>query len=159
MNNLTKTNAIRLLEAAGIPHEIREYEVDESDLSGTTVARKTGLEPECVFKTLVAVGDKNGICVFCIPVNCELDLKKAATASGNKKVEMLHLNQLLPTTGYIRGGCSPVGMKKSYPTYIDESCVLWDTIALSAGARGMQMLVAPDNIIALCSMITADITV
>ena len=156
---MTKTNAIRLLEAAGIPHEIREYEVDESDLSGTTVAKKVGLDPECVFKTLVATGDKKGICVFCIPVNCELDLKKAATASGNKKVEMLHLNQLLPTTGYIRGGCSPVGMKKSFPTYIDESCILWDTIALSAGARGMQMLVAPDNIITLCSMKTADITV
>ena len=156
---MTKTNAIRLLETARIPHEIREYEVDENDLSGTTVAKKTGLDPECVFKTLVATGDKNGVCVFCIPVNCELDLKKAATASGNKKVEMLHLNQLLPTTGYIRGGCSPVGMKKSYPTYIDESCILWDTIALSAGARGMQMLVAHDNIIALCSMKTVDITV
>lgn len=155
---MNKTNAIRLLEAAGLPYEIREYDVNENDLSGTTVAQKTGLDPDRVFKTLVAIGDKCGICVFCIPVNCELDLKKAAFISKNKKVEMLHLNQLLPTTGYIRGGCSPVGMKKDYPTYIDESCILWDTIALSAGARGMQMLVAPGDIISLCSMQQADIT-
>ena len=155
----TKTNAVRLVQQAGFSCEEAFYEYQEDDLSGMHAAQTIGLPPEQVFKTLVAKGARTGINVFCIPVCCELDLKKAAKISGNKKVEMLHLNQLLPTTGYIRGGCSPVGMKKSYPTYIDESCVLWDTIALSAGARGMQMLVAPDNIIALCSMITADITI
>lgn len=155
---MTKTNVVRLLEASSIPFETMEYAVTEDDLSGVTVAKKTGLEPERVFKTLVAVGDKKGIAVFCIPCNTELDLKKAAIVSGNKKVEMLKLSELLPTTGYIRGGCSPIGMKKAFPTYIDETCVLWDTIALSAGMRGMQIILAPDDVIRYVGMTSADLT-
>jgi len=153
-----RTNAIRLLEAANIPFSTMEYEVDESDLSGISIARKTGLDPDTVFKTLVAQGDKTGILVFCIPVDCSLDLKKAAAISGNKKVELLPLSKLLPTTGYIRGGCSPVGMKKVFPTFIDETALLWDTIALSGGARGLQMLVNPEEIISYCHMQSGDLT-
>jgi len=153
-----RTNVIRLLETAGISFSTVEYEVDESDLSGISIAAKTGLEPDTVFKTLVAEGDKTGILVCCIPVACSLDLKKAAAISGNKKVDLLPLVKLLPTTGYIRGGCSPVGMKKTFPTFIDETAALWDTIALSGGARGLQILVSPEDIIAYCHMKTADLT-
>lgn len=154
---MTKTNALRLLEAASVPFETKEYPVSEDDLSGVTVARKTGMEPERVFKTLVAVGDKKGIAVFCIPCNCTLDLKKAALISGNKKIEMLKLSDLLAATGYVRGGCSPIGMKKAYPTFIDETCALWDTIAVSAGVRGMQIIISPDDLIAYTGMIPTDL--
>lgn len=142
-----KTNAMRMLTAAGIEYEAIEYAWDEDDLSGTTVAAKTGLPCEVVFKTLVAFGDKNGHCVFCIPVDCELDLKKAAKYSGNKRVELLPLKQLLPVTGYIRGGCSPVGMKKSFPTYFDETCILFEKIAVSAGVRGCQLLIGTEALL------------
>ena len=118
---MTKTNAMRLMAQAGIPIRVQAYEVDESDLSGLHAAEQIGMPPEQIFKTLVARGDKTGVCVFCIPVCCELDLKKAAKVSGNKKVEMIHVRELLGLTGYIRGGCSPVGMKKQYPTYIEEA--------------------------------------
>lgn len=143
---MNKTNAMRLLEQAGIKFEIKEYEVDENDLSGVSVAKKTGLDPDSVFKTLVAKGEKNGIAVFCIPVTCELDLKKAAKAVGEKKIDMVHVKELLPLTGYIRGGCSPVGMKKQYPTFIDETAVLFDLIAVSAGVRGAQIVIDPDDL-------------
>ena len=143
---VVKTNAVRLLEAAGIKFELGEYEVDEDDLSGVHAAQVLGMPPEQMFKTLVARGDRNGIAVFCIPVAEELDLKRAAAASGNKNVEMVHVRELLSLTGYIRGGCSPVGMKKCYPTYIDETCVLFDQIAVSAGRRGLQLLIAPDDL-------------
>ena len=113
---MNKTNVIRLLEANKIPHDIKTYDVDEDDLSGTSVAQKIGVDEEIVFKTLVAEGDKTGIIVFCIPVNSELNLKKAATVSGNKKVELIPTKNLLAVTGYIRGGCSPIGMKKKFPT-------------------------------------------
>lgn len=140
------TNAMRLLTQAGIEFETKEYEVDENDLSGETVAKKVGLDPDSVFKTLVTKGDKNGIAVFCIPVTGELDLKKAAKATGNKKIEMVAVKDLLGLTGYIRGGCSPVGMKKQYPTYIDETAVLFDKIAVSAGVRGCQVVLDPEKL-------------
>lgn len=143
---MVKTNAMRLLEQAGIKFETKEYEVDESDLSGETVASKVGMDPDSVFKTLVTKGDKNGIAVFCIPVTGELDLKKAAKATGNKKIEMVAVKDLLGLTGYIRGGCSPVGMKKQYPTFIDETAILFDKIAISAGVRGCQMILDPERL-------------
>ncbi len=143
---MNKTNAMRLLEQAGIEFETREYEVDESDLSGESVAKKVGLDPDSVFKTLVVRGDKKGIAVFCVPVTAELDLKKAAKATGDKKIEMVHVKELLGLTGYIRGGCSPVGMKKQYPTFIDETCILFDRIAVSAGVRGAQIITEPNKL-------------
>ncbi len=147
-----KTNAVRLLEAAGIPFELGEYEVDEDDLSGVHAAELIGMPPEQVFKTLVARGDRNGIAVFCIPVAEELDLKRAAAVSGNKSLQMVHVRELLALTGYIRGGCSPIGMKKHYPTYVDETCILFDRIAVSAGRRGLQLFISPD---ALCRFLGA----
>ena len=141
---MIKTNAMRLLEAADIPFQVTEYEYDENDLSGVHAARQIGMPPEQVFKTLVTRGDRNGINVFCIPVDSELDLRKAASVSGNKKVEMVHVKELLGLTGYIRGGCSPVGMKKKYPTYLDETVILFDVIAVSAGVRGQQIFIDPE---------------
>lgn len=139
----TKTNAVRLVEQAGIPCREEFYEFDEHDLNGNHAAEAIGKPAEEVFKTLVARGERTGINVFCIPVCCELDLKKAAKAAGDKNMEMVHVKELLNLTGYIRGGCSPVGMKKKYPTFIDETCQLWDEIAVSAGARGHQMILPP----------------
>mgnify|MGYP002518431611 FL=1 len=153
-----KTNAIRLVEKAGIPYEEKFYEYDESDLSGNHAAQVLGMPEERVFKTLVARGERTGINVFCIPVCCELDLKKAAKAAGDKNMELIHVKELLGLTGYIRGGCSPVGMKKKYPTYMDELCLLSDTIALSAGERGHQMIVPPQPIAALLDARLADLT-
>ncbi len=141
---MNKTNAMRMLEAAKIPFELLEYPVDESDLSGESVARKTGKDPAQIFKTLVFSGEKNGFGVCCIPTCEELDLKKVAKAFGEKKVEMIHVKDLLKTTGYIRGGCSPVGMKKAYPTVIDETAVLFDKIYVSAGVRGAMLGVEPN---------------
>ena len=155
---MTKTNALRLITQAGIPHRTASYDFDEHDLSGAKAAAAIGMPPEQVFKTLVARGDKTGVVVFCIPVLCTLDLKKAAKVSGNKKVEMVHMNELLPLTGYIRGGCSPIGMKKAYPTFIDESAELFDEIAVSAGARGQQILLAPGDLINYVSMSSCDLT-
>ncbi len=144
---MTKTNVMRLLDAAGVHYRTAEYEYDESDLSGRHAAEQLDLPAEQVFKTLVARGDKTGPVVFCIPVLDELDLRRAAAVSGNKKVELIHLKELLPLTGYLRGGCSPIGMKKKFPTYIDETCILFDEIAVSAGARGKQIILAPDDLI------------
>ena len=141
----TKTNAVRLVQQAGIPCREAFYEFDEQDLSGVHAAQAIGMPEEQVFKTLVARGEKTGINVFCIPVCCELDLKKAAKAAGDKNMELVAVKELLGLTGYIRGGCSPVGMKKHYPTFIDETCTLWDEIAVSAGARGHQMIVPPQR--------------
>lgn len=142
-----KTNAMRMLDRAKIEYEAIFYEVDESDLSGTHVADSVGLPYSQVFKTLVAKGDKSGPCVFCIPVDKEIDLKLAANASGNKKVEMIAVKDLLNLTGYIRGGCSPVGMKKQFPTYFDESISLHEKITISAGIRGCQLLLKSDKLI------------
>lgn len=150
-----KTNAVRLVEQAGIPCREQFYDYDEKDLSGIHAAQALGMPPEQVFKTLVARGERTGINVFCIPVNCELDLKKAARAAGDKNMELVAVRELLGLTGYIRGGCSPVGMKKKYPTFIDELCILSDEIAVSAGARGHQMIVPPER---LAEMISAKLT-
>jgi len=140
---MTITNAMRLLKQAGIPFDTAEYEVDENDLSGVHAAQMLGIDPDCMFKTLVARGDKKGIYVFCIPVAEELDLKKCASVVKEKKIEMVQVKELLGLTGYIRGGCSPVGMKKKFPTYIDETAQLFDNIYVSAGTRGVQMIVDP----------------
>lgn len=137
----SKTNAMRMLDEAGIEYRAMEYEWSEDDLSGIKVATAIGLPCEMVFKTLVAVGDKTGHCVFCIPADRELDLKKAAKHSGNKRVDLLPVKELLPTTGYIRGGCSPIGLKKPFPVYFDETCILFDEITISAGVRGIQLLI------------------
>lgn len=143
---MNKTNAIRILESHKINFNVVEYEVDENDLSGETVAEKIGVTFEEVFKTLVAKGDRTGYCVFCIPVNFELNLKKAAKASDNKSVELIKVKELLPLTGYIRGGCSPIGMKKQFPTFIDETAQLFEKIFVSAGVRGMQIRINPDDL-------------
>lgn len=155
---MTKTNAMRLLEAAGIEFEVLEYPVDENDLSGESVARKTGKAHEQIFKTLVFSGEKNGFGVCCIPTCEELDLKKAAKLFGEKKVEMLHVKDLLKTTGYIRGGCSPVGMKKQFPTVIDETACLFDKIYVSAGVRGMMLGVEPQALADFVNARFADVT-
>lgn len=154
-----KTNAMRLLDAAKVAYSVRTYEYEETDLSGVHAADALGMPRETVFKTLVARGDKTGFAVFCIPVAEELDLKKAAKVSGNKAVEMLHVKELLPTTGYIRGGCSPIGMKKKFPTYLDETAMLFDEIAVSAGQRGVQLILNPDDLLAFTEAVYAELTV
>lgn len=156
---MTKTNAMRLLEAAKIPFEIMEYEVDESDLSGVSTARKTGKDPSQIFKTLVFSGEKQGYGVCCIPACEELDLKKTAKAFGEKKVEMLHVKDLLKVTGYIRGGCSPVGMKKQFPTVIDETAALFDKIYVSAGVRGIMLGIEPNVLAEYVNAKLLDVTV
>ena len=156
---MQKTNVMRMLDKAKIKYAVKEYEVDESDLSGIHVAESVGMDTDVVFKTLVAKGDKNGFCVFCIPCVRELDLKKAAKISGNKKVEMLPLKDLLPTTGYIRGGCSPIGMKKQFSTYIDETAMLFDAIAVSGGMRGVQVILSPEDLFNFINASYADLTV
>lgn len=143
----TKTNAVRLVHQAGILCEEAFYDYDENDLNGMHAAKAIGFPPEQVYKTLVTRGEKTGIHVFCIPVCCELDLKKAAKAAGDKKIEMVAVKELLALTGYIRGGCSPVGMKKAYPTHFEESCQLYEKIAVSAGERGHQMILPTDALI------------
>ena len=153
----SKTNAVRLVNQAGIPCTEKFYEYDENDLNGMHAAVAIGLPPEQVFKTLVARGPKTGINVFCIPVCCELDLKKAAKAATDKSIELIPVKELLGYTGYIRGGCSPVGMKKTYPTYIDETCVLFDELAVSAGERGHQMILSTDGLINITSAKIVDI--
>lgn len=153
----SKTNAVRQVQQQGFHCREIFYDYDESDLSGMHVAEVTGMPEEQVFKTLVTRGARTGINVFCIPVCCELDLKKAAKAAGDKNVEMLPLKELLNTTGYIRGGCSPIGMKRKYPTFIDETCQLYDEIAVSAGERGCQMCLHYEAIISLTNAQLVDI--
>ena len=138
---------MRLLESANVTHSILTYDVDEKDLSGITVANKIGVEAEKVFKTLVTRGEKTGINVFCIPVTEDLNLKKAAVACGDKKIEMIKDKELLPLTGYIKGGCSPIGMKKHFPTFIDETAQLFDEISVSAGIRGMQIMIKSEDLV------------
>ena len=155
---MTITNAMRLLKQAKIPFDTSEYDVDESDLSGVHAAAMLGADPDCVFKTLVARGDKKGISVFCIPVAEELDLKKCAAATGDKKLEMIHVKELLGLTGYVRGGCSPIGMKKKYPTWIDETATLFDRVYVSAGLRGHQLIIDPEDLRAFTDARFADLT-
>lgn len=140
-----KTNAVRLLERLGIPHELREYEVDPEDLAAETVARKIGLPPEQVFKTLVARGDKQGVCLAVVPGNAALDLKALAKATGDKKIDTIPLKDVEPLTGYIRGGVTALACKKDYPVYLDETAQLFDVISISAGQRGIQVLLSPDD--------------
>lgn len=146
---VAKTNAVRLVERAGFSCKEDFYTYDDNNLDGNYAAKAIGIPAEQVFKTLVAKGPRTGINVFCIPVCCELDLKLAAKAAGDKSIEMLHVKDLLNATGYVRGGCSPIGMKKKYPTYIDETCLLSETIAVSAGERGHQMRIPYQAIVQL----------
>ncbi len=156
---MTKTNAMRMLDAARIQYQALEYEVDETDLSGLHIAQSLHFPPEQMFKTLVARGDKNGVAVFCIPVAGELDLKRAASLSGNKKLELLPVKELLGVTGYIRGGCSPIGMKKKFPTWIDESACGFERITVSAGVRGIQLLLQSKDLLQYTQASVACLTV
>jgi Cys-tRNA(Pro)/Cys-tRNA(Cys) deacylase len=145
---IQKTNAMRLLTQAGIAYDLKTYPVDENDLSGVTVAAEVGLPAGQVYKTLVARGDKTGYLVCIIPVDREIDLKKLAQASGDKRVELIPTKDLLAVTGYIRGGCSPVGMKKKFPTFVESAVLAEPIVAVSAGVRGCQMLLAPADLVA-----------
>ena len=141
-----KTLAARVLDRWKVNYELREYTWSDDELDAVTVARKIGLPPEAVFKTLVARGDRTGVLMACVPANVELDLKKLATVSGNKKVELVSVKEIQSLTGYVRGGVSPIGAKKDYPLFIDESVQLVDAVSISAGARGLQMILAPDDL-------------
>lgn len=147
MKKINKTNVARLLDKAKVDYELIPYEVDEHDLSAVHVAASLGENIECVFKTLVLHGDKNGYFVCVIPGEHEVDLKMAAKVSGNKKCDLIPMKELLPLTGYIRGGCSPIGMKKAFPTYIHHTCTDFPFIYISAGQRGLQLKLAPQDLI------------
>lgn len=138
-----KTNAARLLDTLGLPYELRDYEVDEADLSAESVARKVGLPPEQVFKTLVCRGDRHGVCLAVVPGNQELDLKALARVSGNRSIDTVALKELQPLTGYIRGGVTALAGRKDYPVFVDETLELFDLVAVSAGVRGTQLVLAP----------------
>ena len=153
-----KTNAMRTLESHKINYDVHEYAWNEEHTDAKTAAAKVEMPFDKIYKTLVAVGNNTGVIVACIPASTELDLKKFAKASGNKKVDMLHMKDLEKTTGYIRGGCSPVGMKKLFPTYIAAEAESMDTIVVSAGKRGMQMEVIPSDLIEVTDGQFADIT-
>lgn len=154
---MKKTNAARILDANSIRYELIEYEVDESDLSATTLAKKIGVEIDQIFKTLVLRGDKTGVFVCVIPGNAEVDLKKAAKISGNKNCAMVQQKELLPLTGYIRGGCSSIGMKKPYPIFIHKTCQLLDSIFVSAGQRGLQFKINPEDLIKITGSVVCDL--
>ncbi|MDD3396634.1 MAG: Cys-tRNA(Pro) deacylase [Acidaminococcaceae bacterium] len=147
MKHNKKTNAARILDEAQISYEIMEYQVDEEHLDAIHVAAEVGMPAEQVFKTLCVRGDKTGVIFAVIPGNGELNLKALARASGNKRTELVHLKEVLPLTGYIRGGCSPLGAKKRYPVFLEESASQWERIAISAGQRGMQILLSPQNLL------------
>ncbi len=147
MPPITKTNAARLLDTLGLPYSLHSVVVDEQDLSATRVAQDLGVEPHSVYKTLVARGDKHGVFMVCIMADGELDLKKAAKATQNKSVAMVALKEVLPLTGYIRGGCSPLAAKKHYPVYLDEHAILEDTIYINGGQRGLQICLHPEALL------------
>jgi len=153
-----KTNVIRLLCAAGINFTVREYPVDESDLSAQRAAESLGMPEELIFKTLVLRGSSGNNVVCCVPAATELDLKKTARAAGEKNIGLVPVKEILPLTGYVRGGCSPVGMKKQFPVYIDETAVLFDTIAVNAGERGLLVLLDPEELAHFISARFADLT-
>ena len=155
----TKTNVARLLDKAKIKYELVPYVVDETDLSATHIADQLGENIGQVFKTLVLVGDKTKYIVCVVPSDMEVDLKKAAKVSGNKKVEMLHMKELLPVTGYIRGGCSPIGMKKAFPTYFHSTCMDFEYIYVSAGMRGLQLKINPKELVDYVRADIADVAV
>lgn len=154
---MKKTNAARLLDAKSIHYDLAEYDVDESDLSAVTLAKKIGQNVEQIFKTLVLRGDKTGVFVCVIPGNAEVDLKKAAKVSGNKNCAMVQQKELLSLTGYIRGGCSPIGMKKPFPTFVHETCQLYDLIFVSAGQRGLQFKINPEDLIKITASEVCDL--
>ena len=154
---MKKTNAARLLDARSINYELAEYEVNENDLSAVSLAKKIGQDVEQIFKTLVLRGDKTGVFVCVVPGDTEVDLKKAAKVSGNKNCAMVHQKELLGLTGYIRGGCSPLGMKKPYPIYIHETCQLFDRIYISAGQRGLQLKLNPEDLVQMTGAIVCDV--
>ncbi|MDY6084695.1 MAG: Cys-tRNA(Pro) deacylase [Dialister sp.] len=158
MKKEKKTNVMRMLDKANIPYETKSYAYTEEDLSGVHAAEALGCDPDMVFKTIVVTGDKTGPVVFCLPSEKELDLKIAARVSGNKSATMIHVKDLPAITGYIRGGCSPIGMKKQFPTYIDSSCFDHEKISISAGQRGQQVLLHPENLIACLNAIPSAIT-
>ena len=158
MRKLKKTNAARILDGLGIAYELKTYAVDESDLSAVHVAEISGLNIEMIFKTLVARGDKTGVIMAVIGGGDELNLKSLARASGNKSVEMIALKELLPLTGYIRGGCSPLGAKKNYPVFLDSRALTLDRISISAGLRGMQIILAPSDLVKAVNATVADLT-
>ena len=155
---MKKTNAARLLDQLGIRYTVREYDVDPDDLSAGTVAAKIGIPVEQTFKTLVARGDRNGVCFAVVPGNAEVDLKKLATATGDKKIEIVSLKEVLPLTGHIRGGVTALAAKKSYPVFVDETIELWDEVSVSAGQRGMQILIAPADYLRATEATIADIS-
>ena len=157
MAKSSKTNVARILDKEKVAYELKTYEYDPEDLNATHAAESFGYEYGRVFKTLVLRGDRNGLFVCVVPSDTSVDLKKAAKASGNKSAEMLHVKDLLENTGYIRGGCSPIGMKKHYPTYIDKSVENWDFITLSAGERGKMVKASPEDLVRVAGMTTADI--
>ena len=152
-----KTNAARLLDSLKIQYELREYEVDPEDLAAESVAAKIGMPPEQVFKTLVARGDRNGVCMAVIPANTELDLKALAEVHEDRKIQLVPLKDVQPLTGYIRGGVTALGAKKAYPVYLDETAELFDVISVSAGVRGRQLLVAPADYMRATNARSADI--
>ncbi len=156
---INKTNAARLLDKAKVAYELVPYEVDEENLAAMHVAEQLGEDISQVFKTLVLRGDRNGIFVCVIPGDCEVDLKAAARLSGNKSAEMLHMKELLPVTGYIRGGCSPIGMKKPFPTFVHSTCMRFSSIYISAGVRGLQIRIAPDDLVAFTGATVAELCV
>lgn len=153
----SKTNAVRLLESKQIPFELKQYEVDETDLSAEHVAESMGIEPERIFKTLVLVNSEKQYLVAIIPGNAHLDLKKLASISNSKKCEMIPMKDIFNVTGYIRGGCSPIGMKKLFPTYIEETAELFDTIVVSAGKRGLQIVIDPKDLAEMVDANFADL--
>lgn len=152
-----KTNAVRLLEAAGVTFGTQEYAVDENNLDAGHVAQELGEDIRRVFKTLVLRGERTGLFVCVVPGDCEVDLKKAAAVAGDKKAEMIAMKELLPLTGYIRGGCSPVGMKKPLPTFFHRTALDFDTIYVSAGVRGLQLVIAPADLIEFVGATVADL--
>ena len=158
MSKTKKTNAARILDGLGITYELKTYAVDESDLSAVHVAEISGLNIEMIFKTLVARGDKTGVIMAVIGGGDELNLKALARASGNKSVEMIALKELLPLTGYIRGGCSPLGAKKNYPVFLDSRALTLDRISISAGLRGMQIVLAPNDLVRAVNATVAVLT-
>ncbi len=154
-----KTNVARLLDKAHIPYELVPYEVDENDLAATHIAEQLGEDIKCVFKTLVLRGERHGLMVCVVPGDATVDLKKAAKAAGDKKVEMIAMKELLPLTGYIRGGCSPIGMKKPYPTYFHKTALDFDRIYVSAGQRGLQLYINPQQLIDYVGAHVADLII
>lgn len=154
---INKTNAARLLDRAKIRYELVPYEVDEHNLAAIHVAEQLGEDIAQVFKTLVLRGDKNGIFVCVVPGDAEVNLKLAARASGNKSAEMIHMKELLPTTGYIRGGCSPIGMKKPFPTFIHSTCMDYEYIYISAGIRGLQIRIAPGDLVGYIGAVVTEL--